>query len=64
MDTSHSPVVLPGWPHSRNVPTYDAHTRIYNRERVLQKKLTNMTGGLMGDSGGAYFHLWHLLGIR
>ena len=36
-DTSRSPVVLHGWPHSRNVPTYDAHTRIYNRERVLRK---------------------------
>ena len=37
MDTSRSPVVWHGWPHSRNVPTYHAHTCIYNRERVLLK---------------------------
>ena len=24
--------------------------------------LRSVTGGLVGDSGDAYFHLWHLLG--
>ena len=34
--------ILPGWPHSPNVLIYAAHTRIYNREHSLQRKLTNM----------------------
>ena len=37
MDISRSPVALPGWPYSRNIPIYDAHTHICNRERVLRK---------------------------
>ena len=40
MDTSRSPVVLPGWPHSRNVPTYDAHAHLQQGTRP-SKKLTN-----------------------
>ena len=38
-DISHSPVALPGWPHSWNVPIYDAHMHIYNTERLLRKSL-------------------------